>query len=83
MLQFKDWKDEVLFSIKAPSLIIVGDKDVVTPEHAIEMAHKIPNAELLVLPGTHGSYIGEAMTAERSSKIPALTLSVIQEFLEK
>jgi len=78
MLQFKDWKDEVLSSIKSPCLIIIGDKDVVTPEHAVEMAHKIP-----ILPGTHGSYIGEAMTAKRDSKIPALTVNVIHEFLEE
>ena len=52
MLQFKDWSDEDLSSINAPSLIIIGDKDVVTQEHAVEMAHQIPNSELLILPGS-------------------------------
>src|SRR4030095_3466484 len=35
MLHFKDWRDEDLAAIKNPSLIIAGDKDVVTPEHAV------------------------------------------------
>jgi pimeloyl-ACP methyl ester carboxylesterase len=83
MLQFKDWSDEDLSSIKAPSLIILGDKDVVTTTHAVEMTHKIPNNELLILPGNHGSYIGEGMSEKQNSKIPALTVVIIEEFLNK
>src|SRR5436190_2269856 len=60
MLQFADWKDEELASIKAPCLIIAGDEDIVTAEHAVVMSRKIKNAQLLILPGNHGSYIGEA-----------------------
>ncbi len=81
MLQFKDWKDADLHSIKAPSLLIVGDKDVVTTEHTVEMSRRIPNAELLILPADHGSYIAEGMTP--MNKIVELTLAVIAEFLEK
>jgi pimeloyl-ACP methyl ester carboxylesterase len=83
MLQFKDWTDEDLSSIKAPSLIILGDKDVVTTIHAVEMSHKIPNNELLILPGNHGSYIGEGVSEKSNSKIPALAVAVIEEFLNK
>lgn len=83
MLQFKDWKEEVLSSIKAPCLIIAGDKDVVTAEHVVEMARKIPNADLMILPGNHGSFIGEAMTSDKSSEFPTLTIIAIREFLEK
>jgi pimeloyl-ACP methyl ester carboxylesterase len=82
MLQFTDWNDEDLASITAPCLIIAGDKDVVTTEHAAEMSRKIPNAELLILPGNHGSYIGEIMSAQQISRIPAFTVAVIEEFLD-
>src|SRR5256714_6231107 len=81
MLQFKDWRDEDLSLVQAPSLIIIGDKDVVTPEHAVEMAHKIPNNELVIMPGNHGSFIGEGMSGKQNSKIPALTVAIIEEFL--
>jgi len=83
MLEYKDWKDEDLMRIKSPSLIIVGDKDVVTTEHAVEMSRRIPNSELLILPGTHGSFIGEGLSAKDSSQIPELTVKVIEEFLKK
>ena len=41
---------EEVQSIKAPSLIIVGDGDIVTPEHAVEMFRTIPDAQLCVVP---------------------------------
>jgi len=83
MLHFKDWKDEDLASIKNPSLIIAGDKDVVTTEHAVKMSRIIPNAQLMILPGTHGSFIGEVCAVEEGSKIPETTVTIIKEFLDK
>ena len=83
MLQFKDWKDEDLASIKNPSLIIAGDKDVVTSEHTVKMSQIIPNAQLMILPGTHGSFIGEVCAAEEGSKLPETTVTMIKEFLDK
>jgi pimeloyl-ACP methyl ester carboxylesterase len=41
---------EQLQSIEAPTLIIVGDGDIVTPEHAVEMFRTIPGAQLCVVP---------------------------------
>ncbi len=83
MLAFKDWNDDALRSIKAPTLIINADKDVVTNEHAVKMSRLILGAEFMILPGTHGSYIGEIFAAEKDSHIPALTVGLIEEFLEK
>ena len=83
MLHFKDWKDEDLASVKNYSLIIAGDKDVVTPEHTVKMSQVIPNAQLLILPGTHGSFIGEVCAAEEGSKMPETTVTMIKEFLDK
>lgn len=83
MIQFKDWSDEDLLLIKAPALIILGDEDVVTPEHAVAMKNKIRNSELMILPGNHGSFMGEGMSSKQDSKIPALMVGVIKEFLNK
>src|SRR6188768_2544876 len=83
MLHFKDWKDEDLAAIKNPSLIISGDKDVVTAEHTVKMSQIIPNAQLLILPGTHGSFIGEVCSIEEGSKMPETTVTIITEFLDK
>ena len=41
---------EEMLSIEAPTLIIVGDSDLVTPEHAVEMFRTIPVAQLCVVP---------------------------------
>jgi pimeloyl-ACP methyl ester carboxylesterase len=43
---------EDLASIKAPCLIVSGDKDDIPVEHAVEIFKALPNAQLLVLPGT-------------------------------
>jgi len=41
---------EEIQSIQASTLIIVGDSDIVTPEHAVEMFRAIPSAQLCVVP---------------------------------
>lgn len=81
MQTFKDWKDEDLKSIKAPSLIVIGDQDVVRHEHAIEMARLIPNARLSILPGNHGNYLGEILSAGSAGKMPMLFLEMVNGYL--
>lgn len=50
-----NYSRDQLASIKAPTLVIVGDRDAVTPEHAVEMFRAIPAAQLCVIPGArHG-----------------------------
>jgi pimeloyl-ACP methyl ester carboxylesterase len=47
---------EELQSIQTPTLLIVGDRDIVTPEHAVEMYRTIPGAQLCVVPNAgHGT----------------------------
>jgi pimeloyl-ACP methyl ester carboxylesterase len=60
----KDVSAETIQSIKAPTLIIIGDSDLVRPEHAVEMFRLLgggvfgdmppglPNSQLAILPGT-------------------------------
>jgi pimeloyl-ACP methyl ester carboxylesterase len=82
MRHVKDWTDESLQAIKAKTLLIVGDHDVVTVEHTVKMSHLIPNADLMVLPGIHGSFIGEICSVKKGSKIPDMTVEVVEEFLK-
>ena len=70
MLEFEDWKAEDIHSINAPALIIIGDKDVVRPEHAVEMFRLLPHARLSILPGTHGAYIGEVAIRNGTQQNP-------------
>jgi pimeloyl-ACP methyl ester carboxylesterase len=83
MIEFKGWSDKELSSIKAPALIIAGDKDVMTSEHTVQMARVIPDSQLMILPGNHGSFIGEGESAKQESKIPELVVEVIREFLDR
>jgi pimeloyl-ACP methyl ester carboxylesterase len=50
-LEFKGFGREDMKAIKSPVLITLGDRDVVRPEHAVEMFRLIPTAELAVFPG--------------------------------
>jgi pimeloyl-ACP methyl ester carboxylesterase len=59
MLSFKDVPDRKLKTLKADTLILLGDRDVVRPQHAVELTRLIPKARLLILPGVHGDFIGE------------------------
>jgi pimeloyl-ACP methyl ester carboxylesterase len=48
--------NEELQSIDAPTLLVFGDRDIVTPEHAVEMFRTIPGAQLCVVPNAgHGT----------------------------
>jgi pimeloyl-ACP methyl ester carboxylesterase len=60
---FAGWTADEIAAITAPTLIVVGDADIVLPEHAVEMfrllgggvlgdLHPLPPARLAVLPGT-------------------------------
>lgn len=83
MVSFKDIPDEQIKSIKAPALIIIGDKDVITPEHAIELHRQIAQAELAIIPGGHGEYIGEITTIKPGFKESELVVPMIEKFLNK
>jgi len=52
MRSFKDWTDEQIRSIRAPALVLCGDRDVLTVEHAVATYRLLPAARLAVLPDT-------------------------------
>lgn len=83
IVNFKDIPDAQIKSIKAPTLIIIGDKDVITPEHAIELHRQIANSELAIIPGGHGQYIGEITTITPDFQESDLVVPMIERFLDK
>jgi pimeloyl-ACP methyl ester carboxylesterase len=78
------WPPEVMRQIEAPTMIMIGDSDITTPEHAVEMFRLVgggvagdvvglPKSQLAILPGTtHVSVM---------FKFDWVT-SMIEEFLE-
>ena len=83
MVNFKDIPDEQIEAIKAPTLIIIGDQDVIKPEHAIEMHRQITNSKLAVIPGAHGEYIEEITTLKSGSKEAGFVIPMIESFLDR
>jgi len=83
MQSFEDVPDESLRSVRAPTLIVLGDQDIVTPEHAVELTRLISGARLLILPGGHGDYLGEVVMTQRQTRYPELTARLIEEFLDR
>jgi pimeloyl-ACP methyl ester carboxylesterase len=83
--QIKDLPAEAIQAIKAPTLLIIGDSDLVRPEHAVEMFRLLgggvfgdtpagrPNSQLAVLPGT--SHVTAVYRAD-------LLLAIIPPFLD-
>lgn len=83
MVNFKDIPDEQIKAITVPTLIIIADKDVITPEHALELHRQIANSELAIIPGGHGQYIGEVTTITPDFKESDLVVPMIEKFLDK
>jgi pimeloyl-ACP methyl ester carboxylesterase len=79
---FQGWSDGQMQSIQIPTLIINGNKDIGSLEHAVEMSRMLPKSELAVLPGGHGDYLGalETLSAGRSKNYYVTNL--IEEFLD-
>ena len=73
-IQWSGFLRTELASIKAPMLIMVGDRDFVRVEHALEISKLIPSSELAVIPDA-GRF---ALYSEPERVIP-----IVQHFLEK
>jgi pimeloyl-ACP methyl ester carboxylesterase len=55
MLDYPNMPYSELSKIKAPILMMCGDRGIIRPEHILKMYQSIPNSQLCVLPGaTHG-----------------------------
>jgi pimeloyl-ACP methyl ester carboxylesterase len=51
MRDFQDIPDDAIRRITAPTLAISSDRDVMRPEHALELARLLPHAQAAILPG--------------------------------
>ncbi|AZA55268.1 alpha/beta fold hydrolase [Chryseobacterium sp. G0201] len=81
MQTFEDWSEDILKSIKSPTLFISGDKDVMKPEHIVEMWRLVEGSQLMILPATHGSYMMADFGGNVDEKLIDLTVSEVEEFL--
>lgn len=82
MRNFQDVPDDLVRTVRAPTLIVLGDQDIVKPEHAVELTRLIPDARLLIVPGAHGDYLGEAVMTQTESRYPELTAGLVEGFLD-
>jgi hypothetical protein len=63
--------------------VINGNHDVGSVEHAVEMYRIIPNCELAIFPGGHGTYLGTIESLDKG-QLPAFNaVELIEEFLNK
>jgi pimeloyl-ACP methyl ester carboxylesterase len=83
MIAFKDLADDKIKSIQVPAFIIIGDKDIITLEHALEMYRLIANSELAIIPGGLGEYMGVITTLKPDFKESYLVVPMIERFLDK
>lgn len=82
MQTFEDWSDDVLKGIKSPTLFISGDKDVMKPEHVVEMWRLVEGSQLMILPATHGSYMMADFGGNIDEKLIDFTVSEVKKFLK-
>lgn len=83
MVHFQDISDDLIKAIQAPAFVINGDTDVVQAQHALLLSRTLPHAELAILPGGHGDYIGEICAPDKNSKMPDFVVMMIDSFLAK
>jgi len=81
MQSFADIDDADIEAISAPALIMIGDNDVVRPEHAVEMYRRMPHATLAILPGGHGDYMGEINSLKPNDDGNYPAFGIIESFL--
>jgi len=70
---FQGWTDEQLAGISCPVLIVQGDSDFTTVEHAAFMLDRIPRSALAVLPDT---------THMQVTRRDTILLPILQRFFE-
>jgi pimeloyl-ACP methyl ester carboxylesterase len=56
-----------LSKITAPTLIMAGDRDLITLEHTLELFRAIPKAQLCIVPGSsHGLVVEKPRVVARA-----------------
>ena len=81
MLAFEDIPDSSIRAIRVPTLVIVGDRDVVRPEHALELSRLLPLGRLAILPSGHGEYLGEITFPNVDERMLRVFTTLADDFL--
>ncbi|MDR6920136.1 MULTISPECIES: alpha/beta fold hydrolase [Chryseobacterium] len=81
MQTFEDWDEKILSGIEVPVLFVSGDKDVMKPEHVVEMWRLVKGSQLMILPAGHGSYMMADFEGNTDSDLVDLTVHEIEKFL--
>ena len=83
MEAFQDIPEAALRAIAAPTLVMIGDNDVMSVEHDARLARLLPHGELAVMPGArHGAYLGAVDAGPRlGSPLPEIAAAMIEAFL--
>jgi pimeloyl-ACP methyl ester carboxylesterase len=81
-LAFEDFNEAEIKAVQVPALLMYGDKDVVRLEEALKLSQLLPAGQLVVLPGYHGTLLGDVCTVTPGSKQPEITATLVNEFLE-
>lgn len=82
MVDFEDIPEEWITSITIPTLIVIGDQDIITLEHAQELHQQIKNSKISIIPGSHGAYLGEITTITPNFKESDVITPLIEQFLD-
>lgn len=83
LIGFQDWRPEDIRSITAPTLIMLADGDIASPEHAVQMMRLIPCSQLAIFPGAdHGAYLGEVTTTKHCNDCPRAAVAMVTRFLD-
>jgi pimeloyl-ACP methyl ester carboxylesterase len=73
---FKGYSSAELKTIKTQTLIMVGDREGIRPEHAVEMYRLIPNSQLAVFPGGDHFMLWQSPEKVLATLVPFLDASM-------
>ncbi len=82
-LAFEDFNEAEINGVQVPALLLYGDKDVVRLEEALKLSQLLTAAQLVVMPGYHGTLLGEVCSVKPGSRQPEITAMLINEFLRE
>jgi pimeloyl-ACP methyl ester carboxylesterase len=82
MRSFADIPEEKLRAIEAPTLVMLGDEDVILPEHSVQLSNLVKYGQLAIFPGVqHGTYLGVAESPAPSPLLFDFAVATIERFL--
>ena len=63
--------------------MVSADDVAVGADHAVRMSRVIPGARLMIVPGSHGDYLGELAASGGDLRAMRTTLPYLLRFLEE